>query len=212
MPSSSELPTSPVVESDKNVLPIVAAGHAVLRQRAREVPAEEISSAPVQQLVDAMIATVAGVGVGLAAPQVGVPLRIVVIEDPAEYHEQMPAELLEAQGRVPVERYVLINPVLTVVDDTPAEWFEGCLSVEGYRAIVPRASAVHLRALDRHGAPYELEASGWHARILQHEVDHLDGRLYVDRMLTRTLVDATTYSERWGGESIDEVKRIFGVD
>ncbi|MGZ4785021.1 MAG: peptide deformylase [Acidimicrobiales bacterium] len=193
-------------------LPIVQAGDPVLRQPARPVEVDELGSARVQRLIDAMIASVSGVGVGLAAPQVGVGLRIAVIEDPPEYHEQMPDDLLEAQGRTPVERYVLINPELTVVDDTPAEWFEGCLSVDGYRAIVPRASSVHVRALDRDGRPFELDATGWHARILQHEIDHLDGCLYVDRMLTRTLVDSDSYSERWGGDTIDHVKAVFHVD
>src|SRR6185503_13698437 len=169
-------------------LPIVQAGDPVLRRPAQDVPIDEIASPGVQRLIDAMIATVSGVGVGLAAPQVGVGLRIAVIEDPPDYHEQIPDDLLAAQGRTPVERYVLINPELAIVDDTPAEWFEGCLSVDGYRAVVPRASRVHVRALDRDGRPFELDATGWHARILQHEIDHLDGCLYVDRMLTRTLV------------------------
>jgi peptide deformylase len=192
--------------------PIVQAGDPVLRRAARPVRADELASAAVQDLIDAMIATMSGVGVGLAAPQVGVDLRIAVIEDPAEYHEQLPDELLEAQGRAPVGRYVLINPELAVTDATPAEWFEGCLSVDGYRAVVPRATAVHVRALDREGRPFEVDATGWHARILQHEIDHLDGRLYVDRMLTRTLVDSTSYAERWGGDDVGHVKQVFGAD
>ena len=193
-------------------LPIVQAGDPVLRQPALPVPVDEIASAPIQDLIDAMIRTVSGSGVGLAAPQVGVGLRVMVIEDPSEYHEQMPPELLEAQGRFPIDRYVLVNPELTIIDDTPVEWFEGCLSVDGYRAVVPRATAVHVRALDREGQPFELDATGWHARILQHEIDHLDGCLYVDRMLTRTLVDSESYSERWGGDAIDHVKALFGAD
>jgi peptide deformylase len=193
-------------------LAIVQAGDPVLRRPAREVTSEELTSPALQQLVDAMLVTMEGVGVGLAAPQVGVGLRVVVIEDPAHYHEGIDSEVLAAQGREPIEPYVLINPELRVVDDTPAEWFEGCLSVDGYRAVVPRASAVHLRALDRDGRPFELDATGWHARILQHEVDHLDGCLYVDRMLSRTLVDTTSYSERWGGAPVDQVKHTFGAD
>ncbi len=188
------------------------AGDPVLRRPTRLVPHDEIASDGVQRLIDAMIATVSGVGVGLAATQVGVGLRIAVIEDPPEFHQQMPDDLLVAQDRTPVERYVLINPELTVVDATPVEWFEGCLSVDGYRAVVPRATAVHVRALDRHGQPFELDATGWHARILQHEIDHLDGCLYVDRMLTRTLVDSASYSERWGGDTIDHVKDVLGAD
>ena len=71
---------------------------------------------------------------------------------------------------------------------------------------------MHVRALDRDGQPFELDATGWHARILQHEIDHLDGCLYVDRMLTRTLVDSASYSERWGGDAIDHVKDVLGAD
>jgi peptide deformylase len=191
-------------------LPIVQAGDPVLRQPARAVPIEDIATGPIQHLIDAMLTTMDGVGVGLAAPQVGVGLRIAVIEDPATYHEQMPDDLLEAQGRVPLARHVLINPELTIVDASPVEWFEGCLSVDGYRAVVPRANGVHVRALDRDGVPFELDVTGWPARILQHEIDHLDGCLYVDRMLTRTLVDSDSYSERWGGDTIDHVKAAFG--
>jgi len=200
------------VEPHDGRLPIVQAGDPVLRQPALPVPVDEIASAPIQDLIDAMIRTVSGSGVGLAAPQVGVGLRVMVIEDPSEYHEQMPPELLEAQGRFPIDRYVLVNPELTIIDDTPVEWFEGCLSVDGYRAVVPRAFGVHLRALDRDGKPFEVDATGWHARILQHEIDHLDGRLYVDRMLSRTLVDSDSYRDRWGGAPIDQVKHIFGDD
>jgi peptide deformylase len=193
-------------------LPIVQAGHPVLRQPARAVTADELASPALQDLIDAMLVTMEGVGVGLAAPQVGVGLRVAVIEDPPHYHEGVEPSVLAAMGREPVEPYVLVNPELTVTDATPVEWFEGCLSVDGYRAVVPRASAVHLRALDRDGHPYELDATGWHARILQHEVDHLDGRLYVDHMLTRTLVDTPSFGERWGAASIPEVKRAFDVD
>jgi len=128
------------------ILPIVQAGDPVLRAPARPLSLDEIRSTAIQQLIADMRETMrAAPGVGLAAPQVGVGLRIAVIEDPPDYHEQIPDDLLAAQGRTPVERYVLINPELAIVDDTPAEWFEGCLSVDGYRAVVPRASGVHVR-------------------------------------------------------------------
>jgi peptide deformylase len=191
-------------------LQIVQAGAAVLHQPARPLTLAELESAAVQRLIDLMFATLARTGVGLAAPQVGAGLRLVVIEDPAEFHGLVDPELLAAQERVPVEPHVLVNPRLSVVDATPAEFFEGCLSVDGYRAIVPRARGVHVRALDRFGQPFERAAHGWYARILQHEIDHLDGRLYIQRMLPHTFITATSAAQDWSKRSIQEAKRALG--
>jgi peptide deformylase len=188
-------------------LRIEQAGSEVLHRPARAVTSEELRSADVQRLIDAMFGTLAGVGVGLAAPQVGVGLQVVVIEDPAELQATVPAELLREQERVPIEAHALINPTLTMDEGDLAEYFEGCLSVDGYRAIVPRARRVRVRALDRFGEPFDRDASGWYARILQHEVDHLAGRLYLERMLPRTFLTATSYAQDWSKLSIDEVKR-----
>jgi peptide deformylase len=85
------------------------------------------------------------------------------------------------------------------------------LSVDGYRAIVPRARAVHLRALDRYGQPFERSARGWYARILQHEVDHLDGRLYVERMFSRTFVSAASAAQHWAKLPADEARQLLGA-
>jgi peptide deformylase len=186
-------------------LHIEQVGADVLRHRAREVTLEELATPAVQSLIDMMLATVSGIGVGLAAPQVGMGLRIAVIEDRAEYHDAIPDEVLRAQERVPVEAEVLVNPVLAVEDDSPVEHFEGCLSVDGYRAVVPRARGVRVTAWDRHGRPVEHSAVGWYARILQHEVDHLDGIIYVDRMLTRSFVSGSSTTP-WGRLPITEVK------
>jgi peptide deformylase len=166
----------------------------------------ELGTAEVQRLIDLMFATLAGVGVGFAAPQVGVGLQIVVIEDPELLHAQVSPDLLRRQERVPVPPHVLVNPIVDVLDPTPAEFFEGCLSVEGYRAIVPRARRVRVRALDRFGQAVEREASGWYARIVQHETDHLAGRLYLERMLPRTFVSAAS-APTWIAMPIDEAKR-----
>lgn len=169
-------------------LRIEQAGAPVLQTPAREVSLEELATPHVQDLIEMMFATLRGVGVGLAAPQIGVPLRLVVIEDPAAAHAAVDPDLLVAQGRVPVEPHVLVNPELTVDDAEQAEFFEGCLSVDGYRAIVPRARSVRVRAFDHRGEHFERVAVGWYARIVQHEIDHLDGRLYIERMLPRTFV------------------------
>jgi peptide deformylase len=191
-------------------LRIEQAGAEVLHRPARAVTADELGTAAVQQLIDLMFATLAGTGVGLAAPQVGIGLQIVVIEDPPAFQAAVPPDLLQRQERQPVAPHALINPILEVVDPGPAEFFEGCLSVDGYRAIVPRARRVRVRALDRAGEPFEREASGWYARILQHEVDHLAGRLYLERMLPRTFVSAASAAQRWTSLPIEEVKRRLG--
>jgi peptide deformylase len=192
-------------------LEIVQAGDPVLRRRAGEVTPERLAQGHIQWLIDLMVATMRGVGVGLAAPQIGEPLRIVVIEDTAEYQSTAPVELLALQERAPVALRVFVNPELEIIDPAPREFFEGCLSVNGWQAIVPRARKVQVRALDRDGAPVDEEATGWFARILQHEVDHLDGHLCIDRMLTRSLVSNTSYRDRWRAVSVDEAKRRLGV-
>jgi peptide deformylase len=191
-------------------LRIEQAGSEILHTAARTVTPEELRSADVQRLIDAMFATLAGVGVGLAAPQVGVGLQVVVIEDPPELQATVPEELLRKQERVPIQAQVLVNPTLIVDEGELAEYFEGCLSVDAYRAIVPRARRVRVQALDRFGEPFERDASGWYARILQHEVDHLAGRLYLERMLPRTFVTATSYAQRWSKAPIEEAKRLLG--
>lgn len=193
-------------------LRIEQTGSPILHRAAVPVPLERIGSAQVQQLIDMMLTTLEGTGVGLAAPQVGVGLRVAVIGDPPELQANVAPELLRGQGRVPVETHVLINPEITLAGDELVEFFEGCLSVEGYRAIVPRLRRVHVRALDRLGRTFEREAVGWYARILQHEVDHLDGRLYVERMLPRTFVSAPSYSTRWSQLPIEQAKRMLLAD
>jgi peptide deformylase len=115
-------------------------------------------------------------GVGLAAPQIGLPLRLAVIEDTSESPETQ---------RKPVPFHVIINPTLTLGHDL-VEHFEGCLSIEGFQARVARAQTSRVNAWDHHGEPVSIDASGWYARILQHEIDHLDGKLYIDRMDPRT--------------------------
>src|SRR5262249_9216038 len=139
------------------------------------------------RLIEEMRQTMyAAPGVGLAAPQIGEPLQLAVIEDRAEYQKAMPPEELKARGRGPVPFQVIVNPRLTVLEAGPVRFLEGCLSVPGYAAMVDRALAVRVEALDHRGEPITLEAAGWHARILQHEFDHLQGTVYVDRMDTRT--------------------------
>jgi peptide deformylase len=173
------------------LLPIVRAGDPVLRRVARPLTPDELRSPRMADLIEAMRETMhAAPGVGLAAPQIGEPLQLAVIEDRAEYHQRLsPAELAEL-GRSAVAFQVIANPHLTVLDAGPAVFAEGCLSVPGYAALVPRALSVKVDALDQRGEPITIQASGWYARILQHEIDHLQGTLYVDRMDTRSFAAA----------------------
>ena len=125
-------------------------------------------------------------GVGLAAPQIGEPIQLAVIEDRAEYLTRRSTDELAEHQRAEIPFHVIINPKLTFLDKSSAQFFEGCLSVAGYQAIVDRALNVRVECLNERGEEVTINAHGWYARILQHEIDHLNGTLYIDRMKTRT--------------------------
>jgi peptide deformylase len=167
--------------------PIVQVGADVLRARAAEVPPADIATKEMQRLVATMIDVMRDApGVGLAAPQIGVSLRLFVMEDKPDYMSRVAAAELEKRGRVPVPLKVFFNPVLRLLGDRTATFLEGCLSVDGFVAQVERSVEVEIEGLDEHGAPHAWRVSGWPARILQHETDHLEGTLYIDRMQTRS--------------------------
>jgi peptide deformylase len=170
--------------------PIVQAGALVLRRRALEVPKALLGTPSLLKLLDVMVEVMrAAPGVGLAAPQIGVPLRIYVAEDQAERLARASAEVLETRKRGPLPLMAFINPAVTLDRGEKGEaavFFEGCLSVRGYGALVARAPAVHVEALDPRGAPFAIDLEGWPARIMQHEMDHLNGTLYTDRMVARS--------------------------
>ncbi|MFF4545116.1 peptide deformylase [Streptomyces sp. NPDC001435] len=174
-------------------LPIVAAGDPVLR-RGTEPFDGQLEPALLARFVAALRATMhAAPGVGLAAPQVGVELRIAVIEDPAP----VPEAVRLARGRVPQPYRVLVNPSYQPVGTATAAFFEGCLSVPGWQAVVARHAEVRLRAQDEHGRTLDELFTGWPARIVQHETDHLDGMLYLDRAELRSLSSNEAMAERW---------------
>lgn len=191
---------------------IVQAGNPVLRARAAEVPADRITTPEMQALVTKMIATMrAAPGVGLAAPQVGVPLRVIVLEDREELLEYLtPAERRERE-RTPFDLRVIFNPVLSPQGDARATFFEGCLSVHGWVGLVERSAEVEVTGLDARAAPVTWRVRGWPARILQHEVDHLDGALYVDRMLTRSFATAEQAKALYGGKPIADIRSALGL-
>jgi peptide deformylase len=182
-------------------LKIVQAGDPVLREAARPLTAAEITSGEIQQLIEMMRETMRDApGVGLAAPQIGLPLQLAVIEDVAE---------VEATERAPVPFHVIASPRLTLGTET-VDFFEGCLSVEGFQAVVSRARTVQVEALDHRGEPVTIDARGWYARILQHENDHLGGTLYIDRMRSRTFSTVRNAARYTAGIPIPELLARLG--
>ncbi|KAF8406956.1 hypothetical protein HHK36_006077 [Tetracentron sinense] len=172
----------------KPILPeIVKAGDPVLHEPARDVSIDEIGSEKIEKIIDDMIKVMRNApGVGLAAPQIGIPLKIIVLEDTKEYIGYALKEETKAQDRRPFDLLVILNPKLKKKNNKTAFFFEGCLSVGGFRAVVERYLEVEVTGLGRDGRPIKVDASGWQARILQHECDHLDGTIYVDKMVPRT--------------------------
>lgn len=187
-------------------LPIVTAGDPVLRRPA-ETYDGQLEPELFARFVEALRETMhAAPGVGLAAPQVGVPLRVAVIEDPAPVDEAV----RDARGRVPQPFRVLVNPVYEPVGPERAAFYEGCLSVPGWQAVVPRHLRVRLRAQDEHGRPVDEEFTGWPARIVQHETDHLDGTLYLDRAETRSFTSQELLVEHWAQPTPHTAARELG--
>ncbi|MFL6000236.1 MAG: peptide deformylase [Streptomyces sp.] len=189
-------------------LPIVAAGEPVLR-RPTERYDGQLDAVLLSRFVEALRVTMhAAPGVGLAAPQVGVPLRIAVIEDPAP----VPEEVRDARGRVPQPFRVLVNPSYEPVGTERVAFFEGCLSVPGWQAVVARPAQVRLACEDEHGRPVDEVFSGWPARIVQHETDHLDGMLYLDRAELRSLSSNQAMAERWTQPTPEQAAASLGFE
>ncbi len=156
------------------ILKVTRLGHPVLRQIAAPLSLADIQSAPIQRLIDDMIETMKEYnGVGLAADQVHESKQIAVLEvaDNPRYPEK---------PRVPLT--VLINPQITKLSEETEEDWEGCLSIPDLRGRVPRFKSIQVQALDRNGRELNFRADGFHARVIQHEWDHLNGKVYLDRM------------------------------
>jgi peptide deformylase len=189
-------------------LPIVQAGHPVLRRTARRY-AGELAGGLLHDLIAAMRLTMhEAPGVGLAAPQVGLGLALAVIEDPGG----LDGEVAEARERVPVPFRVIVNPRCSPVAGDRVAFYEGCLSVRGWQAVTPRWRTVRLTCQDEAGRDVDEVLTGWPARIVQHETDHLAGRLYIDDARLRSLTDDTN-ALRWAGEPAPErAARELGFD
>ena len=180
------------------ILKIRQTGDLVLRSPARSLSPEEIVTEPVQGLIAAMMETMRDApGVGLAAPQVGYGLRLAVIEDTADYIARLPPGQAAERRRTPVPFHVIVNPEVTVENRDHVQFFEGCLSVAGFTAIVPRALAVRVDCLNERGEPVSIRAEGWYARILQHEIDHPNAHLYIDRMDPRSFMTLDAFNRYW---------------
>jgi peptide deformylase len=121
-------------------------------------------------------------------------------------------EFLKERERKPVAFQVLVNPKITLLGPVDVEFFEGCLSLYGFTALVPRARRVRVDFLDHRGEPRVVEASGWYARILQHEIDHLHGTVYIDRMHPRTFMSVDNFNRHWKNVPIAQMRKLAGVE
>jgi peptide deformylase len=176
-----------------SILKVARLGHPVLRAGARVLSGKEITSPGIQRLIIDMVETMREYsGVGLAAVQIHEALQLAVLEvaDNPRYPEK-PA--------VPLS--VLVNPQIEPLAQEMEEDWEGCLSVPDMRGRVPRHTKIRVRALNHEGAELDFVATGFHARVIQHEFDHLNGKVYLDRMKDlSTLAHLQEYMRYWAGK------------
>lgn len=189
------------------VLPaIVQAGHPVLRQVAAPFDGQ-LSNAELGQLIDLMRSVMhKAPGVGLAAPQLGIPLQLAVLEDQFE----VDAEVAAVRGREPLPFFAMLNPTYQPAGGSTVAFYEGCLSVNGLQAAVSRPESVRLDFTAPDGTRQQREFSGWQARIVQHETDHLHGILYLDRAELRSISSNAEYSARWAQPDISLARQELG--
>ncbi len=174
-----------------SLLKITRLGHPKIRQGTEPVSSEELHSQAIRRLIDDMVETMRDAnGVGIAAPQVHVSKRIIAIEVSPENprYPNHPA----------VPLMVLLNPMIMDHAETTEGGWEGCLSVPDLRGVVPRWTRVRISGLDRRGLAVELDAEGFFARVIQHEVDHLNGKVFLDRLPDlKTLTHLREYEQFW---------------
>ena len=157
---------------------ILKMGEPLLLQETALVPVEKISSSEIQNIIQDMLDTMkAANGAGLAAPQIGIPLQIVVFG--FESNSRYPNE-------APIPQTILINPTITPLENTQEDGWEGCLSVPGLRGLVPRYTSIRYQGYDEKGEIIDRSVKGFHARVVQHECDHLAGKLYPTRIKDMT--------------------------
>jgi peptide deformylase len=187
--------------------PIAAAGHPVLRRPAVRYDArlDDLLAA----LVEGMRVTMhEAPGVGLAAPQIGLGLALAVLEDPGA----VDGDVARVRERSPFPFRVLIDPAYAPVGSEQVAFYEGCLSVPGWQAVTPRWRSVRLSAHDETGADVDEVLTGWPARIVQHETDHLSGRLYVDRAILQSLSSDRSAAPWMLDASPERAAQVLGFD
>src|SRR5262245_13874943 len=193
-------------------LKIVQAGDPVLRRKSQPLTPDQIKSASVRQLIALMRDTMRDApGVGLAAPQIGESLQLAVIEDRTEYIAQLEKDEASERKRSAIEFHVIVNPTIFAYSDESADYFEGCLSLTGFAGLVPRSLKITVNCLNEEAEPVTIQAEGWYARILQHEIDHLNGKLYIDRMESRSFSTTENMGRYWHGESIEQIRAALGL-
>jgi peptide deformylase len=183
----------------QDTLAIVQCGDPVLRRAADPVDPSALHTPQLRHLVAQMRTTMElAPGVGLAAPQVGISLQLAVLQDGPPQWSHLSDDERAVREREEFPFTVLVNPMMEPTeDDDWISFYEGCLSVPGLTGVVARHRAVHVEALDQDGQPIDRVFSGWAARIVQHEVDHLRGHLYLDHVETRSLSTLDNYASRW---------------
>ncbi|MFJ3959123.1 peptide deformylase [Arthrobacter sp. NPDC090010] len=185
---------------------IVQAGHPALRQDAVEFTGQ-LDDEELARFLELMRLVMHDApGVGLAAPQLGIPLRIAVLED----RWPVPEEVALERSREPLPYFAVLNPVYRPLGTETSAFYEGCLSVQGLQAVVRRPAQVELDWTDPGGTGHRQKFRGWQARIVQHETDHLGGTLYLDKAVTRSLSRTEEYLDYWAEPGIATASEGLG--
>jgi peptide deformylase len=205
-PSVKDLITELVEKYPDGVAPIVSLGDPVLRKLAEPFDGQ-VEAAVLREFTELMRRTMrAAPGVGLAAPQIGVPVRIAVLEDPAS----VPEEVAEARHRYPLEFFVAINPMYHGAGHKRRGFYEGCLSMPGYTGVVNRYYEVDATYTDLTGERQHKRFTGWQARIVQHETDHLRGTVYVDKLEPRSVSTTEAFLAHWNDPVPTNAAKVLG--
>jgi peptide deformylase len=172
---------------------------SILRQQAQPLTPDEIKSEKIQHLITEMKDIMRNApGVGLAAPQIGVSIQLAVIEDNEERTKDLLPEVIKDRSREVVKFHAIINPVILKYSGEINYFFEACLSIKNRARVTPRHDVVQVQYLDQYGQSQMVTAKGWYARILQHEIDHLNGKLYIDIADERTEMNMDEeYRKKW---------------